>query len=1391
MVCLVATLTISSASASDLNESDISTFDNEITENIESISISDDTVELEANNNAEVLSNTYYPNNFSEIKSSISSASDGDTIILNGYYSFSDLISVGKSVEIIGINNPIVDGLNSVKLFDVSSSVTGGVTFKGITFVNAKSMYAGACYGGSFINCTFINNTATYGGGALTCPKMVINCTFINNSGPRGDAIYFDNDYSENIGSVENCTFINNSGSSEGTIYYSRCYGNHIINCRFTGNSANGAVISFNAISNDFYIVNCSFISNSIVKGKIIKFSYGNGNGSAVNCTFSDNINCPLSDCSVLGCNFSDNINCHLYDCSVVNCSFIGNSDESGGALYYTKTAINCIFINNSASSNGGAISGPGSCPINCTFINNTATYGGAIEGGGCSAVNCTFINNYATVDGGAMAGTCNNNNFLLNCIFIDNHADGKGGAAQTGYGLNVTNCTFINNSADKGGVFYWTCDSTQYLNITSCNFTGNSANQGGILYFENGKYLNIENSIFENSGDDSYLKLRSTGIIYNVTDCIFDIAPNNINFYYNSHLKVNDLVLFIGQDGFLVANLSDVRGPLSNKNVIFTINGQNHTFKTDSNGIYQFNIRNYLTNEGNYTITSTYLGDDMNFPVSTKSNVIISQILDSFLVVDDISFYMGSDGFLVANLSDLRGPLANKDIIFKINGTNHVKSTDSNGLASINVADYLGMAGEYVVGVSFSGDEYDKSASKNITVNINRYDSELTHNDLTIYVGSDGFLVANLSDLRGPLTNKKIIFKINNIDHVNYTDASGSATINVADYLNQAGEYVVGVSFSGDEYDKSVSKNATVKINKYNPDLNFNDNRIFYSGINGYLVATLTDLRGAIAYKPVTFNVNNASYNITTDSQGQAKFNVKDYLKNAGNYTITVAFAGDDSTKPISRNVVIQINNYKGFLTIQQEGYFYNHSRLIFKLVDLNTNQPVSDVLINLQFSNRQNVNVTTNDEGIARYNVDFVPGSYNVYAKVIGESSEVNDEQLDFYISTLYGKISLTQVNGNTLNIKLFNSNTGELFTNVKVTLRFDDLDPIELVTNNKGIATYVMPFAPGIYSVLVAANGQYMDFEAVMQNIEISDGNSNNKIDSKITLSPITFTYGGSGSTVVSIIGGTIKSSGISVDNHPEIKPRFEGNKIIVSGLGVGTYTLRVTTTPFENYYSVTETTTITVNKISAVVKASKITVALKKGTLWKITIINSKTGKPISGLKLTLKVYTGKNYKTASVTTNSKGVASYQTKSLSKGTHKVVVSTNHAGYKLNPFYSSIKVIKQTAVKFKLQKRTNDKNGALVSYIVMNKKTKKGINGVKIKLLIYTGKNVKTVTLKSKKSGKYNGAMGFATNELSVGKHKVVIMPASIKYGGSAKTSMIIKKAAKKRQLYSHKL
>lgn len=287
---------------------------------------------------------------------------------------------------------------------------------------------------------------------------------------------------------------------------------------------------------------------------------------------------------------------------------------------------------------------------------------------------------------------------------------------------------------------------------------------------------------------------------------------------------------------------------------------------------------------------------------------------------------------------------------------------------------------------------------------------------------------------------------------------------------------------------------------------------------------------------------------------------------------------------------------------------------------------------------------------------------------------------------------------------------------------------------------------------------------------------------KRDSKVEFSAgMVFEYASSGSIHVIVDGGSVSAKNIQVLDHPEAKIVFANNVLTVSGLAVGKYTLRVRTTPDEDHYSVDKDLSITVNKATAVIKASSITVALKKGSLWTIKLVDSKTGNPIGNMMLTLKVFTGKTYKIVTVATNFKGEASYQTKGLTKGIHRVIVSGSHAGYNFNTLTSTIKVIKPKKLTFRINKNVA-KDGSSLSITTLYKK--KPINGVKLKLLVYNGKKVsKTVSLKSKTIGKYKGVSGWGTNKITVGSHKVVLMPADIKYTGSKNIKLTLKKSAKK--------
>lgn len=92
----------------------------------------------------------------------------------------------------------------------------------------------------------------------------------------------------------------------------------------------------------------------------------------------------------------------------------------------------------------------------------------------------------------------------------------------------------------------------------------------------------------------------------------------------------------------------------------------------------------------------------------------------------------------------------------------------------------------------------------------------------------------------------------------------------------------------------------------------------------------------------------------------------------------------------------------------------------------------------------------------------------------------------------------------------------------------------------------------------------------------------------------------------------------------------------------------------------------------------ISAPKVTKVYKKNGVFKVTVKDKNTKKPVKGITLKIKVYTGNKYKTFKAKTNKNGIAKISTKSLSKGTHKVVVNAKATKkYKAKTVKSSIKI------------------------------------------------------------------------------------------------------------------
>lgn len=139
---------------------------------------------------------------------------------------------------------------------------------------------------------------------------------------------------------------------------------------------------------------------------------------------------------------------------------------------------------------------------------------------------------------------------------------------------------------------------------------------------------------------------------------------------------------------------------------------------------------------------------------------------------------------------------------------------------------------------------------------------------------------------------------------------------------------------------------------------------------------------------------------------------------------------------------------------------------------------------------------------------------------------------------------------------------------------------------------------------------------------------------------------------------------------------LKPKYvlDGDEVglpfikIDSRLSVGKHKVEIISNG--KYFSFKKyTTTLTVKKAKTIVKAHKVTFKYKKSKYFKATIKNKSTKKFINGVKVKVKVYTGKKYKSYILKTNKKGLIKLNTKKLKKGKHKVIITSANKNYSIN--------------------------------------------------------------------------------------------------------------------------
>ena len=1203
------------------------------------------------------------------------------------------------------------------------------LTVSNTIFKDNSALYAGAVYiWGSNYNiadCVFDNNTAfgkgnmtpnNNNGGALVVSQVsrfnepitgtISGSKFTNNKAQYGGAAYFNKGFV----TITDSVFENNVATAEGgAVDFSHASVKDLVvsinNSSFVGNKAPVAGAIFTNV--DSKITNSNFTKNTASKGGAVL----NENGAKLtvdNSTFKDN----AAD-SYGGAVFNNGelvVSDSVFDSNdIVNRGSAG-VDYGGAAIYNWENAKLDIsksnFTNNIKNYvNGdrlvGAVTTIGNATISDSyFVNNSGRWGGALAATGGvsgSAINTIdvdgtkFVNNTALY-GGAMFVWASNYT-ISNSVFDNNSAFGKGDMSP-------------NNN--NGGALVVTQDNIPVSGkIVNSNFTNNKAQYGGAAWINEGT-VDIDGSNFINNTataeagaigfDSQYIKIIAT---VDGSKFVNNTAGSRAGAIYN----LGDLTITCSEFDNNKAQFGDIiyNNNLGNKEGILSINGNKYSNFTENKAP--------IINIGDINTISSTGGIIVTVLDNKTVNVCYGDVVTLHATVV-------ADGVLVAG----------QKLFFVIDNVEYIANSLGNGsyIASYEVKD----VGSKTVGIVYDGSDVN---IKTGMLNISKATPDLTVGALNITVGDlEIITVTGPKDATGLIT-----LTLNGIDYI-LPIYNGEAKFYFQDLAY--GTYDVSASYSGDNHYVAAENSTVFKVDKVLANLNIHVEDITF-GENGLVIITLpSDIDGSI----VTVNVNGKVYPVDIEN-GFGKLPLREL--DAGDYTISAVFAGNDKYLPGVSNALLTVSKADPALNvlISDVGYdgVFNINVALTGVDAIGLNGNVIVTVNNKDYS----VNIV-NGKGTA-VGVKLAAGTYDFTAawagndnyNAVGDSGKFSVAKVDSIIDVAVSDIKVGE--DAVISVKLLSDATGS------VTVTVNGKDYTETVVN--GVANVkVADLKAGTYDVAVKYSGDN-NYNAAVATSSFTVSKVDSTMD--VTINDIVF---GGDLTVDAVLPGDATGEVIiTVDGTSYTAGINDGKATqVVKDLTAGSHVVVVKYAGDDKYTAVEVAENVNVAKAQPVLGVVIADVDYGNGFVIEATLTGV-NGAPLSGnvivtvagKEYTVKVTDGKGI----VTGDKLAAGTYAFAAAWAGDDNYNIVTENGDFKVNKVdsaidvaVSDIKVGEDAVISVKL---ASDATGEVVITVNGEDYTAAIENGVASVTVSDLKAGDYTVTVKYTGDNNYNEATGSA--------------------------------------------
>lgn len=566
--------------------------------------------------------------------------------------------------------------------------------------------------------------------------------------------------------------------------------------------------------------------------------------------------------------------------------------------------------------------------------------------------------------------------------------------------------------------------------------------------------------------------------LVINLSPGTYTITTTNLADKTSRQDTITVLPTIIGGDvtkrynngtGYTVKLIRGDGSPLANSKVAITVKGKTYTQTTNSNGVATLGIG---LSQGTYTITAQNVADK-----TSVSNKIV--VLPNIECVSGTKYYKSGNPYTVKLYAFNGKTLANAKVQFVVNGKTYTSTSDSNGLAKLNLGTFG--KGTYTIKATNMADKTYITTTVQVLPSVSGSNVDKLYLDY-----QKPYVVTVVDDTGKPLQGAQLKCTISSKNYYITTDANGVAKLEINLY---PGSYTVKTVYmkTGESCSNSIKVTGNVRTNIYDVTTNIKEN----SG-NTFQVRLTNNLKHEIAKVPVIMVIDGKSYTSYTNKQGIASFNPD---VGVGNYDVTYVFLGDNYMFGAYKDSKISILNGKLVQIEVKDDILHQGDNFEVTVKDTN-GKPLAN-LSGFFTVKGNNYNVLTDDDGVAKLKMNLIPSNVLV-------TYTVNENGYSFVKQSSYVKIidsDKVKFNSNIVNYgkgqKLqVNLLIGDIpFSNQHVILKINNKD-YDVVTDKDGIASLEINLNPGKYDVICTYDGN-SKIQGVSKTISI---NVLNKMETK---------------------------------------------------------------------------------------------------------------------------------------------------------------------------------------------------------------------------------------------------------------------------------------------------